>query len=1047
MIATQCPNPNTLHALSTGRLEESQSEPLLEHLRDCQRCRAELETLQDAEDSIVALLRQPNEGGEYDSEPDCKRALAKALGALAIAGETASESDWQQLPETIGEYEILRPLGRGGMGRVFLARHSKLGRQVALKLALIDRLGDPRVRRRFETEMRAVGKLSHPNIVTAHDAREIDGTAVLVTEYIDGLDLAQLVRRAGPLAIPDACAIICQVADALQYIADEGFVHRDVKPSNIMLSRDGQVKLLDLGLARFHGNDDASEMTGTGQAMGTADYVAPEQVADGRSVDVRADIYALGGTLFYLLTGSPPFASQDYPTAFAKMNAHVSTAAPSLASRRSDCPAEVTRLVDAMLSKQPDRRPAQPAEVATRLEKRAAGADLQALAARAADLALAPQVEVAPPIVTAARRQPLPWMRRKIPVPLAIAAGLLGFFGGLALGIIITITRPDGSQVVIAAPEGSDVDIRSAEAAPVQPPVAGKASDPSGAAPAPQPADRFQKYAGYWRVREASNREAQPGSGIDHVVVENARLHLLKDGKLVASGRLEEAARASEEFVPPTNFTFVDEIGGVSVAGDIANNDPFAPDADPFTSTADPFTSAAGPFTGVTLRLVDFKNLADVPADRLIDYPLVLPATLKLSPLTGSAAARIEAVLREQRVTVERSDDNTLKRLQGVWLFMPATAELSAPPLPAVLAFQGDRFFIARASGLFQGRVRSVELSQSGELQHLVLAFDGISVRFGDPSSDPERHESLDRDISVRFLPDSRLQMFAHQFPVPGEPISSDAVDPKSGQLRMLKRIGDLPRDAAELATLQAGQPPEVAQAVELIWGLLQATGDDPEADAAALKIRAAADRAQTQHNLKQIGMAMQNFHDSYRKLPGSSNVREGGLRPSSGEIHPFSWRVAILPFVENVELFEAYRFDQPWDGPDNLKLLERMPEVYRSPFASAEFVEVPQGHTLYQGLVGPQTALGPGHGEVFWTFTDGTSNTLLIVESLAAVPWTKPEDLTYQSAEDARRIQPLLGQPLSFVTADAAPHFMDPIDYDRLAKLITRNGGEPVEP
>ncbi len=382
MIATQCPTPDTLHALSTGRLEETQSEPLLEHLRDCQRCRSELETLQDAEDSIVALLRQPSEGCEYDVEPDCKRALAKALGALAIAGETAPDSDWQQLPETIGEYEILRPLGRGGMGRVFLARHSKLGRQVALKLALIDRLADPRVRRRFETEMRAVGKLSHPNIVTAHDAREIDGTAVLVTEYINGLDLAQLVRRAGPLAIPDACAIICQVAYALQYIADEGFVHRDVKPSNIMLSSDGQVKLLDLGLARFHGNDDASEMTGTGQAMGTADYVAPEQVTDGRSLDIRADIYSLGCTLFHLLTGSPPFDSEAYPTAFAKMNAHVSTAAPSLASRRGDCPVEVTKLVDAMLGKQPARRPSQPVEVATRLEKHATGANLQALAAR-----------------------------------------------------------------------------------------------------------------------------------------------------------------------------------------------------------------------------------------------------------------------------------------------------------------------------------------------------------------------------------------------------------------------------------------------------------------------------------------------------------------------------------------------------------------------------------------------------------------------------------------------------------------------------------------
>src|SRR5690606_16235572 len=133
---------------------------------------------------------------------------------------------------------------------------------------------------------RAIGRLSHPNIVAAHDARDVDGTAVLVTEYIDGLDLGQLVDRRGPLAISDACEMIRQVAVTLTYTSAQGFVHRDVKPSNIMLSRRGDVKLLDLGLARWQWDEiEQTGMTATGQAMGTADYVAPEQVTDSRSVD------------------------------------------------------------------------------------------------------------------------------------------------------------------------------------------------------------------------------------------------------------------------------------------------------------------------------------------------------------------------------------------------------------------------------------------------------------------------------------------------------------------------------------------------------------------------------------------------------------------------------------------------------------------------------------------------------------------------------------------------------------------------------------------
>ena len=331
IAATDCPSTDQLRAFSLGQLPEQQGDELFRHLQNCQSCRAELETIGDSEDVLITSLRTPDALADFDREPNCQVAVARALGALAAAGEIPTSADIDRLPESLGEYAIIRPLGAGGMGSVYLARHTKLGREVALKVLAGHRLADPRMQERFEAEMRAIGRLSHPNIVTAHDAREVDGTAVLVTEYIDGFDLGALVARTGPLSIADACQIISKVAVALQYTSNQGFVHRDVKPSNIMLSAAGEVKLLDLGLARLqYGRHDGAEITGTGQAMGTADYVAPEQVSDSRSVDVRADIYSLGCTLFQLLTGRAPFADQQHLTAFAKMTAHVSTKPPSL---------------------------------------------------------------------------------------------------------------------------------------------------------------------------------------------------------------------------------------------------------------------------------------------------------------------------------------------------------------------------------------------------------------------------------------------------------------------------------------------------------------------------------------------------------------------------------------------------------------------------------------------------------------------------------------------------------------------------------------------
>ncbi len=465
MTVTACPSVEQLRALSLGQLPDDQSDDLFAHIHNCNACTAELDSVNDQDDSLIADLRSPDHLLPLDTEPGCPVAVAKALDALSLlpASPERSAIELARFPKIIGEYELVRPLGQGGMGSVFLAQHTKLGRQVALKFLVSHRLANARMRERFEAEMRAVGQLSHPNIVNAHDAREVDGTAVLVTEFIDGLDLGQLIQRTGPLALADACELTRQVAIALQYTGQLGFVHRDVKPSNIMLSRTGEVKLLDLGLARLQfGEGEQADITGTGQALGTADYIAPEQVTDSRSVDIRADIYSLGCTLFRLLTGQAPFADNEHITAFAKMTAHVSKQPPSLTDFLPDAPAGLVKLLGSMLAKSPEDRPQEPQVVVERLSAHITGADLQQLAQRA--LHLQPMPLDSRPLTTPSRPvKTQSFWKRPISKTVAVAAGLFGMLLGFCMGIIITITNPDGTKTLIELATGSKVEISQAE--------------------------------------------------------------------------------------------------------------------------------------------------------------------------------------------------------------------------------------------------------------------------------------------------------------------------------------------------------------------------------------------------------------------------------------------------------------------------------------------------------------------------------------------------------------------------------------------------------
>jgi formylglycine-generating enzyme required for sulfatase activity/tRNA A-37 threonylcarbamoyl transferase component Bud32 len=269
---------------------------------------------------------------------------------------------------TLGRYSLLDLLGEGGMGRVYKAHDTRLGRDVALKVIRKEKLAHPLAAARFEQEMLVLGQLkSHPNVVHAFTADQVGDLHFVVMELIDGSDLTRLIREKGPMPVPDACECIRQAALGLQHAWENGLVHRDIKPSNLLLTRGTkQVKLVDLGLARLtEAPEEAGRLTQEGFVIGTPDFLAPEQARNPGGVDIRADIYALGGTLFFLLTGKVPYEGAN-PT--EKLLKHCTEPPPRLLPLRPDALPQVEQIMHWCMAKRPEDRPQTPVQLALALQ-------------------------------------------------------------------------------------------------------------------------------------------------------------------------------------------------------------------------------------------------------------------------------------------------------------------------------------------------------------------------------------------------------------------------------------------------------------------------------------------------------------------------------------------------------------------------------------------------------------------------------------------------------------------------------------------------------
>ena len=264
----------------------------------------------------------------------------------------------------IGSYRILDVIGRGGMGRVYKAVHRTMGRVVALKILNPQLMTTERVRKLFAREVKAAGKLRHPNIVTAFDANQTGDRAYLVMEYVEGRTLQQWVRDHGPLPPAQACDFARQTALGLSAAHQQGMVHRDIKPANLLATKndslavqaDHTVKILDFGLARLGhpGNaDDDSIQVAAETVMGTPDYLSPEQARSLSQTDARSDIYSLGCTLYFMLTGRPPFPGGS---SLEKMVRHTTEDASPVSALRPEVSAEVSAIVARMMAKKPEDR-------------------------------------------------------------------------------------------------------------------------------------------------------------------------------------------------------------------------------------------------------------------------------------------------------------------------------------------------------------------------------------------------------------------------------------------------------------------------------------------------------------------------------------------------------------------------------------------------------------------------------------------------------------------------------------------------------------------
>ncbi len=589
-------------------------------------------------------------------------------------------------------------------------------------------------------------------------------------------------------------------------------------------------------------------MTATGQAIGTADYIAPEQVNDSRHVDIRADIYALGCTLFKMLSGQPPFEDDRYPTAFSKMTAHVSAVPSSIDQLVLDVPSELATFLRRMMAKDPNDRPQQPSEVVAQLTKFASSTDLKSLLEQAIDAGEVTSPLQPKPSTSLREQKPetKSFLKRRVPISMAIAGGLLGTLIGFALGIIITIKHPDGTVSQVEVSNGAKSKIDSDGNVAIELP-AGKQNNQAQSSAAPKlnihaDKDRLQ---GVWRV----NSTVLAAQGLDR--------RMMRGNAIVAFSGYNYLIIVNGQIVSQTTF-------GI-------------------TSTPK--------FTTIVF--------------------------------TGPGPTR----------------------------------------MPTLVQFEGDDKFT------MQTEADKVEFER---IAHLPLTSDELKRIKEDPNT---------------VLHFNTVKLVAE-----------------------FEKTGQVPMSPGVTAMKDAGM------------------------------------QSESRKKLRDIGIALHGYENAHKQFPVAHS--DGRTIDGSPQTVARSWRVAILPYMNQTKLYEQVHLDEDWDSEHNLKLLDQMPEIFRAPGASKESIETP-----FLAIVGSQTVISKS-GTKMRDIQDGTSNTIMLIETEKLVPWTKPEDINFEPEGEMPKLEPKYGGNLNVghgfhvAFADNSIKLIKSYTSARdLRAFFTRSGNEQPRP
>jgi serine/threonine protein kinase len=911
---------------------------------------------------------------EIEEVDTLKEVLCSACGStFRLAPESTAAWSPPNGNRKLGRFELIDAVGFGAFGTVFKARDPQLDRVVAIKVPRSGNLATGEDLHRFLREARSVARLRHPSIVPVYEVGQEDNLPYLVSEYVQGMTLADLMT-ARQLAPDKLAALLAEVAEALQYAHQQGIIHRDVKPSNILLDNENHPHLMDFGLAKR----DAGEVTMTldGQVLGTPAYMSPEQAGgEGHSVDGRSDVYSLGVILYQLLTGALPFKGNTRAL---------------LHQVQHDDPPPPRRLVKGVA-----------ADLETICLKAMARERLQRYAS-AQELAddlrryLSGQPIHARPLGTMGRT--LRWLKRHRGAMARFAAALAF---SVLVGVGVYLSRPEKAppafHLNMVGPEASNEKRRLAVLEPPAPPVL-----------LPADLELVQADAAAFFTVRFADLLGQEG-------VKRLIQAVGKFPELAASVASWEEEAAKELGVKPSQLErLIVPRNGLTV---LTTTQPYdrgqlvawlGAKVEEKTHQGKNYHVAAAP-KAMALHFLNERTYV------VGDTEAALRAFLERGPGHGPGPLRetLALTIQKYQLAVGLNVQSPLVKLmlagvqKELGRFVPGYYQLKLPSfadVQTVTLLMNLRSAVLSGDKLqmrFRLAYPDAARARAGvnEVRALVELVDKPLRRLvHEFSNNPNIYQQIEQTVGDAGPPLSALKKMMHvydQFEVAlqGIEIRVDGNVVDAGPLDLAVDLGGFGAVAGELFRFseQSGARPATA-------------------------------------DLLRIGIALEEYVAKHQHLPPPALTGPDG-KPL------LSWRVALLPYLGHQDLYAQFKLDESWDSPHNQKLLRQMPSVYGSRDKTRS------GRTNYRVVVGPGTVFEGPHGLPLASITDGPAQTLTVVAAAEAVPWTKPEELTY--APD----KPLPALTTAALFADGSIRLvLASIDEKVKRALLTRGGGEKID-